>query len=150
MSSCPKDGFWPVSCCHGPVWPKALSMPGAEEPLRSRGAGWQAAVPLRGIQGISWKGEVSHGVWLPGLAQDTAMPTLPALSLQLSFTELTPDVHPAGIIPSSCRSKQQALIKSKGSSRRCSKTMQCPPREGHWGFTIYSHFSTFRAFFVLG
>lgn len=40
VSSCPKDGFWPVSCCHGPVWLKALSMPGAEKPLRSRGAGW--------------------------------------------------------------------------------------------------------------
>lgn len=44
VSSCPNDGFWPVSCCHGPVWPKALSMPGAEESLRSRGAGWQTAV----------------------------------------------------------------------------------------------------------
>lgn len=118
--------------------------------LGAEGQGGRLLWPLRGISGISWKGGVSHWVWLPGLPQDTAMPTSPALSLQLSLTELTPGVHPARIIPSSCHCKEQALIKSKGSSRRCSKTMQCAPCEGHWRFTTYSHFSTFRAFFVLG
>lgn len=125
VSSCPNDGLWPLGCCHMPIWLIALSIPGAfiKSHWRAQGQGSSLLWPLRGIQGISWKGEGSYRVWLPGLAQDTPVLTSPSLSLQLSLTEFTAG-HPAGLSPHSGTLSRRHSLRAKdqaeGAQRQCS------------------------------